>query len=278
MATNLFIRRSLSRYSLLIVSLLTLVGILSGCGASSTAVTSHPTGSTPTSTPTKEFKGTISEFPLPTPNFYPGGLLAGPDGNLWFPETVRQRCQSGKIGRITPEGKVSEFLLSSDSEAGGITTGPDSNLWFIESACAKSQNSKIGRITVSGTISEFSLSSNSNPSEITTGRDHALWFTEFGNNIQNDKIGRITTSGTISEFPLPTPHFYPYGITAGQTRTCGLSNLMPTTRTSRSGASPPQARSVSSPYLLLSLNCPVLRPGRTATSGLSHLITASLGA
>src|SRR6266567_530185 len=215
MAANLFIRRSLSRYSLLIVSLLTLVGILSGCGASSTAVTSHPTGSTPTSTPIKEFKGTISEFPLPTPNFYPGGLLAGPDGNLWFTETVSNGCQSGKIGRITPEGKVSEFLLSSDSEAGGITTGPDSNLWFIESACAKSQNSKIGRITVSGTISEFSLSSNSNPSEITTGPDHALWFTEFGNNIQNDKIGRITTSGTISQFPLHTPSYHSYAITSG---------------------------------------------------------------
>src|SRR6266568_6868394 len=215
MAANLFIRRSLSRYSLLIVSLLTLVGILSGCGASSTAVTSHPTGSTPTSTPIKEFKGTISEFPLPTPNFYPGGLLAGPDGNLWFTETVSNGCQSGKIGRITPEGKISEFSLLSDRVASGIMTGSDGNLWFTESACAKGQNGKIGRITPSGVISEFSLPSNSDPGNITIGSDHALWFTEFGINNQNSKIGRITTSGMISEFSLPTPHFYPFGITAG---------------------------------------------------------------
>src|SRR6266704_491687 len=131
MNTNLAIRRSLSRYLLLLVSLLTLVGILSGCGAS-TAVPSHPTGSTPTSTPTKELKGTISEFPLPTPHFYPGGIITGPDGNLWFTEAVNNGCQSGKIGRITPAGKISEFSLLSNSNPGEITTGPDHALWFTE--------------------------------------------------------------------------------------------------------------------------------------------------
>src|SRR6266487_5029028 len=203
-----------SRHSLMLVLLLTFVGILSSCGASSTAGKLHPSGSTPTPT-ARELKGTISEFSLPTSNFFPGSILAGPDGNLWFTEAVSNGCQSGKIGRITPAGKVSEFPLSSASKAGGITTGPDSNLWFTESACAKGQSGKIGRITPSGTISEFSLSSNSNPGEITTGPDHALWFTEFGNNNRNDKIGRITTAGTISEFLLPTPNFYPGGLLAG---------------------------------------------------------------
>ena len=126
MATNF------SRSLLLLVSLLTLVGILSGCGASSTAVPSHQTGLTRTSTPTQEFKGTISEFSLPTHNFSPGGMTAGPDGNLWFTEFVSNECQRGKIGRITPAGEISEFSLSFDGEAGGIVIGPDSNLWFTE--------------------------------------------------------------------------------------------------------------------------------------------------
>src|SRR6266487_4382900 len=207
METNLSIRRSLSRYSLLLMSLLTLFGILSGCGVSSTTVPLHPTGSSLTSTPTKELKGTISEFSLPSPHLYPGGIMTGPDGNLWFTETVSNGCQSGKIGRITPEGKISEFSLLSDRVASGIMTGSDGNLWFTESACAKGQNGKIGRITPSGVISEFSLPSNSDPGNITIGSDHALWFTEFGINNQNSKIGRITTSGMISEFSLPTPHF-----------------------------------------------------------------------
>ena len=95
MATNLSIQRSLSRYSLLLVSLLTLVGILSGCGASSTAVPTHPTGSTPTSTPTKELKGAISEFPLPNLGTVPGNITVGHDGKIWFTE-----MNSNKIGRL----------------------------------------------------------------------------------------------------------------------------------------------------------------------------------
>src|SRR6266853_4706950 len=94
MATNLSPRRSRSRSSVLLVSLLTLVGILSGCGASSPVVPSHPSGSTPTSTPIQQLTGTISEFPLPAPHFYPGGIMRGPDGNLWFTEAVSNACQS----------------------------------------------------------------------------------------------------------------------------------------------------------------------------------------
>ena len=143
MNTNLSIRRSLSRYLLLLVSLLTLVGILSGCGASSTAVPSHSTRSTPTSTPPKELKGTISEFPLPTHNFYPGGLLAGPDGNLWFIDDPANHSQNNsRIGRITPMGKTSEFSMpNSLTVPGGITSGPDGKIWFTEM-----NSNKIGRL------------------------------------------------------------------------------------------------------------------------------------
>src|SRR5947199_342071 len=161
MNTNLSIRRSLSRYSILLVSLLTLVGILSGCGASSKAVPSHPTGSTPTSTPTKELKGMISEFPLPTPNFYPGGLLAGPDGNLWFTEFGNNN-KNNRIARITTAGTISEFPLPTPHfYPFGITVGPDRNLWFIE-AGLNNKNYRIGRITTTGTISEFHIPANLN--------------------------------------------------------------------------------------------------------------------
>jgi streptogramin lyase len=95
MATNLSPRRSPSRYSLILVSPLTLVGILGGCGASSTAGPSHPSVSTSTSTPTQKLKGTIGEFSLPDPDFRPGDLTAGPDGKLWFTEML-----SNKIGRL----------------------------------------------------------------------------------------------------------------------------------------------------------------------------------
>src|SRR6266566_9694619 len=98
MATNLFTHHSFFRSSLILVSLLTLNGILGGCGASSTAGPSHPTGSTPTSTSTQELKGTISEIPLPA-HVSPGDITNGPDGNLWF-------TASATIGRISPTGII----------------------------------------------------------------------------------------------------------------------------------------------------------------------------
>jgi streptogramin lyase len=74
---------------------------------------------------------TITEFPLPTPNTIPSGIVAGPDGALWFTEV---NGANGGIGRITPTGNVIEFhtgiIFASQPEE--ITVGPDGNLWFTE--------------------------------------------------------------------------------------------------------------------------------------------------
>jgi hypothetical protein len=41
--------------------------------------------------------GQISEFPTPTANSSPEGIVAGPDGNLWFAELGANR-----IGEVNP--------------------------------------------------------------------------------------------------------------------------------------------------------------------------------
>src|SRR5260370_27786382 len=111
-----------SCHSLLLVLLLTLLGLLAGCGAS----TSQPAGRTPS--PTKQLKGTITEFPIPTANNDPLGITAGPDSNLWFTERG-----SNKIGRITTSGTIKEFpLATANGDPWGITAAPDGNLWFTE--------------------------------------------------------------------------------------------------------------------------------------------------
>src|SRR5260370_6614826 len=193
-----------SRSSLMLVLLLILrLGLLGGCGTSTTTGSSHPSGATLHTT--RELKGMISEFPIPTPNNQLGDIPAGPDGAVWFTEIIPNAQNgsvtiTGKIGRITPAGHISEFSLSSNSYARGITAGPDGNLWFTEPG-------KIGRITPAGHISEFSLSSNSFANDITTSPDDAIWFTDIITNLQSGtlvgKIRRITPAGPISEFPLP---------------------------------------------------------------------------
>jgi hypothetical protein len=129
---------------------------------------------------------TFTEFPIPTLSSVPFGITTGPDGALWFTESVNP---GGKIGRITTSGVITEFPTPS-SQPYGITTGPDGALWFTESL-----GQKIGRITTSGVITEFPLTDGSFPAGITTGPEGALWFTG------GPGIGRITTAGVITGFP-----------------------------------------------------------------------------
>jgi virginiamycin B lyase len=145
----------------------------------------------------------ITEFPVPTPASEPNGIVAGPDGALWFTE-----YNANKVGRITTAGTINEFgIPTSASFPVYITAGPDGALWFTESS-----GNKIGRMTTSGTITEFTIPTPaSQPAGIAAGPDGALWFTEISGN----KIGRITTSGAVSEFAIPTSGSHPIAIAAG---------------------------------------------------------------
>ena len=149
---------------------------------------------------------TLTEFPLAVAAG-PVGITAGPDGNVWFTEYRHER---NAIGRITPDGVITEFRIPTEvAHPLGITTGPDGNLWFTESSFTDGK-SQIAFITTSGEISEFLLLGDAYPHSIVAGPDGAMWFTEEGRNA----IGRITTSGVITEFPLGF-HAGPAGITAG---------------------------------------------------------------
>jgi streptogramin lyase len=131
----------------------------------------------------------VTEFPIPdTTTARPEGITRGPDGNLWFTETLADR-----IGRITPAGVVTQFSLPFLSQPSEITAGPDGNLWFTETG-----SGRIGRITTAGVITEFSagITPNSRPVGITRGPDGNLWFTE----VQANKVGRITAAGVVTEF------------------------------------------------------------------------------
>ena len=183
---------------------------------------------------------TITEFPVLTANAQPGGITAGPDGNLWFTEFF-----VGKIGRITTAGTVTEFPAAGNPQV--IVTGSDGNLWFTETSISKigrmttaggftdfpvltpggligiaagsdgnlwfveANNAKIGRITTAGVVTEFPVPSGGIPAQIASGPDGNLWFT----NLTTAQIGRITTAGVITEFPTNVVNSGPQGITAG---------------------------------------------------------------
>ena len=79
----------------------------------------------------------IDEFPITNPcpragggTCQPAGIVAGPDGALWFTEE-----NGNRIGRITTGGAIAEFTagLSAGALPTKITAGPDGRMWFSES-------------------------------------------------------------------------------------------------------------------------------------------------
>jgi virginiamycin B lyase len=168
----------------------------------------------------------VTLFHVPTPASQPLGLVAGPDGNLWFTEGNRD-----VVGRVTPDGVITEFHTpTAGSQPGAITLGPDGALWFAEVS-----GNNIGRITTSGTVTEFAIpTAYSHPSGIAVGADGALWFTEW--NVA--KVSRVTVDGHMTEYPAgaATPNQIVRGADGDMWFTDGLGELG---RISPSGALSP---------------------------------------
>jgi hypothetical protein len=61
------------------------------------------------------------QYSVPTPNSGPYGIVAGPDGALWFTEYL-----GNKVGRISLPGMITESPeFAHDIDLASITTGPD---------------------------------------------------------------------------------------------------------------------------------------------------------
>jgi len=140
-------------------------------------------------------------FATPTPYSVPSRIVVGPDGNLWFTEQGNDPEQQspGAIGRITPQGVITEFNTPTPgSDPHGITVGSDWNLWFTEDKEQISDSQEvgadnIGRITTSGEITEFPFRplpenvAEGRADGITTGPNGDIYFTDHGANA----IGRV---------------------------------------------------------------------------------------
>jgi len=89
----------------------------------------------------------IQEFPLTGTHVNPIGIARGPDGAMWFTEDEGGDSEKGQIGRITPDGTITEYALTprngeSFSGPWNIIQGPDGNMWWTQI-----EDERVGRIT-----------------------------------------------------------------------------------------------------------------------------------
>lgn len=136
---------------------------------------------------------TIQEIPLPGAHRGPVGIVAGPDGNIWFTE-----YEASNIGVVLPDGTIIEHpTYTPNIRPTYITVGPDGNLWFTAT-------NRIGRMTTSGGSNEFTLHGGcSTVGSITGGPDTSVWFPESC--IDGDYIVEMSTgtsAGSIKEYSV----------------------------------------------------------------------------
>ncbi len=158
----------------------------------------------------------VDLFALPSLAADPGPIVDGPDGALWFAEG------SGRIGRIDPQGRLTEFPLP--TPAGGTTpvlsalaNGPDGAIWGVDGI-----NGQVDRITPDGRVQSFAAPGKLDgiDTSIVSGPDGNLWFS-FGAPSRPEPaagpgtIDRITPQGVVTAFPLSLGGFYATSLVAG---------------------------------------------------------------
>jgi streptogramin lyase len=134
--------------------------------------------------------GQLTEFPLPVGNGSgsPFQIAVGPDRNIWFVEYMPEG--DGRVGRMTPDGGLSEFATPGLGGLQWITAGPDQALWFTAA-----HSNTIGRIALNGSVTSFPVPSyRSQPVGIMTGPDGNIWFTEAPGDTTG-KIGIFALNG-----------------------------------------------------------------------------------
>src|SRR5258708_37010321 len=94
--------------------------------------------------------------------------------------------QVERIGRITPAGQISEFLIPAFKgnrvSVNLMTLGSDGKIWFTSNTFVGRgtvSNGFLGRVTAAGQISEFGTpTAVSDPQDIALGSDGNIWFNE----------------------------------------------------------------------------------------------------
>ena len=175
----------------------------------------------------------------------PGQFALGPDGNVWFFESLGP----AQVASVTPNGTVKYINLSGayprnmafardgtlwfatgngleridlagnilgtyNYPAGFVTTGADGNIWFTQNDAIGTINSTTGVITVHPIyepVPGCTFGCSRGIGAMVAGSDGAYWFVEAA----VGSIGRLDPNGGFSEYPIYTARTRPFAISNG---------------------------------------------------------------
>jgi virginiamycin B lyase len=133
---------------------------------------------------------TVVEYPIPTGNSGPLGIVAGPDGAVWFSESY-----ANKIGRITTNGTLTEYPIPTPGgQPGTLIVGPDGNFWFAEWL---SGVNVLEKMTPQATFTAYTYPIPQND-WLVTGPDGNFWY------LDSNAVGRMNLSFDVTTFPFPS--------------------------------------------------------------------------
>ena len=165
------------------------VAVFAGCGKGTVI-----NGSTVTPTATPVVPHTTSEYTVPTAASQPFDIAKGPDGSLWFTETI-----GNKIAKLDETATFTEFPIpTAASRPAGIVAGPDGNMWFTDF-----QSCSVDIVNTSGVlVNQVQVQFCSGMSDITEGPDGYMWVGD----VIAGQMGRINpTTYTAERFPSTIP-------------------------------------------------------------------------
>ncbi len=169
--------------------------------------------------PASAARARLYSLPLATHGY---ALAVDPDRAVWFVGSYGSRHEGGVggfVGRLAPDGTVSEFPLPYGGAAGAPSIGPDRDVWFPElyEDDRGYATPRVGRISNSDQLREYSLGNEEGQVSSVAAMNGDLWFaaTHGSDTGVRSTIGRIATSvdDAVNEFAL-RPDCFAGAITA----------------------------------------------------------------
>jgi streptogramin lyase len=144
--------------------------------------------------------GKLRQFKLPTAGASPEHIILASDGNFWFTESFinNQNAQGHKIGRITPAGDVTEFVVCDFCFPSDLAQGADGDIYFTKN------DATLGRIGLDGTVKADPGGIFSPNSGAIDNHGSDLWVTDFNQDVLR-KYDALTEEFTVFDVAPITP-------------------------------------------------------------------------